>query len=548
MVAGPSNQLTQPGVLEAPVRSLFATTRAIARSRWLPLAGAVPTSVVAFVFSQPPFDLWWLGPVCLLPWMTALVDGRPFVGAGTGFLIGSFSGAGMTPWIQGGLQNLGASATEAALGVGLTAMWGGGLHWAAIGVLLSLSLRMNGARRAAALFVGLLEIDWCSQLLPASLPWVLLGHSQWNAPGVAQLAATGGVPIVSGLLAAISGAAAGALQARSRAARRAELKCLVALVGAFLACLFWAEPAARWSRPVDRSPSDTLRLLVVQPNVPAGDRWAPTAQRTNLATIGRQTLEAMSRSAADADLIVWPETVLTQPVDQPGELQRDLLEWAARFGVPLILGAARSPSAGSAASYRNSALWLDPSAGVLDAIDKSRAIPVVEAASASLLTSATRSLVGLDALEDYAEEAPIEAPLGIDPTFAVTLCFESIFPALSDRRRDARTAALLNLANDSWFRSDVPSRQQIAFASFRAIEQRLPLLRVAHSGASVEIDPFGRIQQRLPFGQSGELWAVIDRHPVPPSALERSVPLAIALAGGLAGGCLFHLGTRRTSR
>lgn len=66
---------------------------------------------------------------------------------------------------------------------------------------------------------------------------------------------------------------------------------------------------------------------------------------------------------------------------------------------------------------------------------------------------------------------------------AVLFCFEVAYPGLAAARREAGTALLLNLANDSWLATPVLSRQQLAIGAFRAIEGRLPLVRVAHGGS-----------------------------------------------------------------
>ena len=501
-------------------------------------------SAAGLLLSQPPYDLWWLAPVSLVPWMW-VASGRSVVfGATSGFVLGTVIGLGMTVWIHEALQSLGAPPLQAALGSFLTAAWGAGVHWMALGVAVSLSMRLSGWRRAISLGFGVFAIDWCWLLMPGSLPWVLLGHSQWTATGVSQLAAAGGVPLVSGLLAALAGGAAEGISSGGVEVRRSALRCFVVLAASFLACLLGGEAASRWARPAAMDPA-RFRVLLVQPNLPPGDRWARAAQRTNLATISRQTLAALDSSVVKPELIAWPETTLTQPVGPAGPLRSDLLDWLERFDTPLLLGAVRAPSSSHAGTYRNSALWLDASGDQVGAMDKSRAIPVVEAASASALLRALRGAVGLGSLEAYAEEVARQTPVGVAPSFAVTLCFESVFPWLSHARRDDRSAALLNLANDSWFRSDVPSRQQIAFASFRAIEQRLPLYRVAHSGASVEIDAFGSVQQQLAFGRAGEIWAELDRHPAPVTLTERLTPLAVAAAGSLVGLFFFSIAYRR---
>jgi apolipoprotein N-acyltransferase len=59
----------------------------------------------------------------------------------------------------------------------------------------------------------------------------------------------------------------------------------------------------------------------------------------------------------------------------------------------------------------------------------------------------------------------------------------------------------VNLADDGWLSSREASRQITQLARFRAIEQRLALVRVAHGGVSAVVDEFGRVRERLPVGR-----------------------------------------------
>ena len=112
--------------------------------------------------------------------------------------------------------------------------------------------------------------------------------------------------------------------------------------------------------------------------------------------------------------------------------------------------------------------------------------------------------------------------------------FEVVFPGVLRSRRDERALAILNLANDSWFHSPAASYQQIAFGTFRAIEQRLPLIRIAQGGISVVVDPFGRVVDTLGIDEEGVLWATVS--PISEPAIGERVAIAgLALGGGFVG-------------
>lgn len=56
---------------------------------------------------------------------------------------------------------------------------------------------------------------------------------------------------------------------------------------------------------------------------------------------------------------------------------------------------------------------------------------------------------------------------------------------------------LINQTNDAWFDPLWGSRQHMALSVFRAVENRVPLVRAANTGISCAIDARGRISERL---------------------------------------------------
>jgi apolipoprotein N-acyltransferase len=76
------------------------------------------------------------------------------------------------------------------------------------------------------------------------------------------------------------------------------------------------------------------------------------------------------------------------------------------------------------------------------------------------------------------------------------ICFEAIFPDLS--REAARKGAniLINITNDAWFGMTSAPHQHLSMAAFRAVENKLPLIRAANTGISAFITPYGEVLDR----------------------------------------------------
>ena len=73
------------------------------------------------------------------------------------------------------------------------------------------------------------------------------------------------------------------------------------------------------------------------------------------------------------------------------------------------------------------------------------------------------------------------------------ICYEGIFPEIGRAwgRNDA--SLLVNITNDAWFGMTSAPFQHLSMTVFRAVENRLYVVRAANTGVSAIIDATGRI-------------------------------------------------------
>jgi apolipoprotein N-acyltransferase len=77
------------------------------------------------------------------------------------------------------------------------------------------------------------------------------------------------------------------------------------------------------------------------------------------------------------------------------------------------------------------------------------------------------------------------------------ICFEDVFPQLAREYVQADTDFLVNLTSDAWFGEGAAQWQQAATAVFRAVENRVPLVRCCNNGLTCWADATGRLHDIL---------------------------------------------------
>jgi apolipoprotein N-acyltransferase len=488
---------------------------------WLRFAAAVGAGAVA-AFGQAPYDqplLLLVGLVvaitlfqrCARPWQAAAI--------GWGFAFGYFLHGWV--WLVSPFmvdpERYAWMAPFALIG-----MCGGlALFWA---VAFGLSRWASGRVWPLIFFLAAAEI--LRGYLFTGFPWGMFSQSLvdvWPGQGLALVGPYGMTLIF------VAAAAVFVRPVRPVFANR------FALLGLRLVVLMAS------TVPFSTAPSavteHTVRL--VQPNAAQKDKWDPVMITEFYERQLAYTSAPPATPGVAPDLILWAETAIPWPLDMAGGALSQISFHAG--GTPVFLGIQRRDGM----QYYNSAVLLGPSGEVIQTYDKHHLVPFGEYIPFG-------NVMAKFGIHSFAAQLGNGYSSGFGPALIdmgalgmalPLICYEAVF-ARDVNGAPERPAFLMQLTNDAWFGKGQGPLQHLAQARMRAIEQGLPMARVANTGVSAMIDPKGRIIGSLALNTAGFLDAALPE-PLAPTHYSRfgEWPFLVVLLIGL--GCALLLRDRK---
>lgn len=458
----------------------------------------------------PPFDF---APAMAIPLTTAvwLIDGASAQGGGRSF--GSLRAAAGAGWWLGfgyfvaGLWWLGAAmlveADEFAWAIPLAVL---GLpaalaFFTAFGFALSRLLWSPGAARVFALAAGLGAAEWLRGRMFTGFPWNDFGMALAQAGPLAQgvaLVGLDGLDLAAILIFAAPATLVDGPPGRSRA--NAAARIAAALLAGLL--IFGAVRLA--THPTQFVPGVKLRLM--QPNLAQDAKFRPEAGPEILRhylALSDQATGPERTGIADVTHLIWPESAFPYVIAREPQALAAITR--ALQGKVLITGAARLEGDGGGRRGRvYNSIQVFHNGALVDFYDKSHLVPFGEYLPLEdyLRPFGVTQLV--PGIWDRGEGPRRLSAPGL-PRLSPLVCYEAIFsgqaaPAGPDGQR---AQVLLNLTNDGWFGRTPGPYQHFAQARLRAIEEGLPLIRVANTGISAIVDAYGRVLESLPLGEEG---------------------------------------------
>jgi apolipoprotein N-acyltransferase len=372
-------------------------------------------------------------------------------------------------------------------------------------------------------------VEWVRSWAFTGFPWNLIGSVWTFSDAMIQSTALVGVyglGLLSVVVAALPAALAGGedWKFQGSPARAMTLAALTLVI-------VWAGGVVRLSGASSERVPD-VRLRLVQPNIDQKLKWDRQHRSKNF---NDQLAMSVAPPAPGGDLpthVIWAETAATYFIAKDGNVRKALAGATPKGGL-MMTGAPRT-SAQSEPVYRvwNSFQVIDEEARIVGTYDKSHLVPFGEYMPFRRILSFAKIT---DGATDFSPgTGPKTLRLKGLPPVSPLICYEVIFPGEVVDPQD-RPGWLLNLTNDGWYGVSSGPYQHFAAARLRAVEQGLPLVRVANTGISGVIDGYGRVIAKLELAKKGVLDSAL------PSALPVTlygrlgdwiVILLVFLAGG----------------
>jgi len=390
------------------------------------------------------------------------------------------------------------------------------LYFSAFAIAVRWASRFTAIWSALFLAASWVLLEYIRGVAFTGFPWLLLSHTQHNFKFFIQSLDIIGALGLSGIIVVINVLL---YEAWKRKQGRPALLAFIVLGAVFA---YGVQRAGT----IRLRPS--LRVAAIQAAVPQEMKETLEGKYDPEGVLARYVAQTMGLTAEKLDLIVWPETIFLYPYTlnvNPEALVEDNAKYAriaqntlrdiaqnrgthvlagattylpAEFGyVADPVRAAKIPVGVWEQRY-NSAVLVNAKGDYVDRYDKMHLVPFGEYIPLPNLLPFLARFVPFDESLIAGERRTIFRVPSDQGTaqFGVLICYEDADSDMARRLRLAGADFIVNISNDAWF-GESELGQHFVAARFRAIENRVALLRNGNNGITGIIDPLGDVQSEL---------------------------------------------------
>lgn len=471
-----------------------ASTVSAGKSRWVQwavLASSAVGSALALTASLPPLDYGALAWVGLAPLLYSLRQVSARGAMWLSGLFGSLFGIFAFSWLR--------TLEDVNLTSYLLMVFAFCLYFLLFGRLYHRLHRSSPAWllvTGPALWVALEFLRGHMAFL--ALPWNFVGHSQYRFQPVIQMTALTGVYGLSFVILLVNQVLsrvpewvcerrtqvhAVPIWGDARIVRPIALVLLVVGSALLYGCVVMAEP----------QPDRHLRVALVQANVLSRDRMEPSAQLAHLHAYQSLTSEAAKHHP---DLIVWPSSSLPGGMQSSRLVSFAIRRIATESGVFILAGGAGGekfqPARDGLLNYSNSEFLISPAGGLLTQYNKMRLLPFNEYLPLQGYVVWPSWITTLQKSFEPGKDYTLFEVGGA--RFGAPICWENFFAEHVRLFVKAGAHFMVSATNEGFFGTSTAPYQTLMMNVFRAVENRVPVVRVSTTGISAFISRTGEIQ------------------------------------------------------
>ncbi len=436
-------------------------------------AGAAAASALCLAACFPSGSLWWLAWVALTPLLWSCSGGSRrtsfFHGYAAGFLFFFLTLFWIHHVTVAGLLLLSAYLA---------------LYWGVFALAAAMSTAWPLWRRCVFLPCAWVALEYVRAEAFSGFGWSALAHTQAANILFIQGADITGTYGLSFILVAVNTAAAGiGMSWRQGAGLPDEVR--RAMWGVvLLVCLSLGYGAWRLHALADARSGAHVRVGLVQPNISLADYTDP-----GLKSFVVEKHLAMSRTALQGrpQIIIWPETAFPQFIWEYPDLEEKIRAFARENRVNILFGVVTREGG----QYFNAARLINVSGEDAGVYHKQHLVVLGEYIPFRRELPILGSLVPIDDFTPGQGSALFAMGKGV--SLAPLICFEDTVPALVRAAAAQGAGFLVNMTNDAWFGASRQPVMHLDNAVFRAVENRVSLVRATNTGMTCSVAPEGEV-------------------------------------------------------
>lgn len=367
------------------------------------------------------------------------------------------------------------------------------LYIALFGFLCSIKFKNNFVR-IYFLTCAWVAIEWLRGNLLTGFPWIISGYVFSKIDGISQLASITGIYGLSFIIICLSLAIYLLIKLKNL---QSLINLIITLALTLTIQLYGVNKIAK--QEIKNIPMP--KVLVVQ-----SGRLAHKPTRQEGINTFYTHLEMTKENYQNEDLIIWSESSHPFLIDKEHNNFGTLFDFLNPSSKVIIGSPTVTTDSAHKLTYWNSLLLVGKDGRIEKHYDKMHLVPFGEYIPFHKYLPPIEIIT--ENLTSYSAQNKMRNITVDKYSFRPLICYEAIF---SDHPIDAAVNAdyIVNITNDNWYGDSLGPYQHFSMTKYRAIEQGVPLVRVAISGISAIFDSYGRVMNQINLSQKGLISAIL---------------------------------------